>query len=69
MRKKKEYSIMLSLKERKCPVCGKIFIIQNPLDYVYKRKPKTTTKFFCSWGCMRAWDKEHPLPKKQIAEF
>jgi YHS domain-containing protein len=48
------------LVEKKCAVCGKTFI-PAPM-HVYKRKHGSGghTKWFCSYHCMLAWDKEHP---------
>lgn len=51
------------ITEKKCPVCGKIFI-PAPL-HVYKRNYGRVgrTKYLCSYHCMLAYDKEHP-PKR-----
>lgn len=34
---------------RVCPICGKSFIVPDPVCYAYV----TNKKYFCSWGCMR----------------
>lgn len=38
----------------KCQRCGKTFMIGYQPDYAYKRN----TIVFCSYSCMRAYDKE-----------
>lgn len=45
------------LEEKKCAVCGKVFI-PAPL-HVYKRMLQGRTKWFCSYHCLVAWDREH----------
>ncbi len=41
--------------QRKCPVCGKIFYLQDVTLWVYKmRIQHTSTVYFCSWRCLRA---------------
>jgi hypothetical protein len=48
-----------------CGYCGKEFFVPIVNEWVYRRKdfialPKTgELKFFCSWGCMRKFDKEY----------
>lgn len=45
-------------KGTRCPICGQTIKMcnkYNPADYVYKQDNKT----FCSWGCMRQWEREH----------
>lgn len=47
------------LYPRKCKVCGKGF--ESCFDWVYKTRP--TGKrwvWFCSWGCLRKYEKAHP---------
>lgn len=42
--------------ERKCRQCGKIFYTYCRLpEYAYKRN----SDVFCTWSCMREWDKTH----------
>ena len=65
----KKCSVKIILKERKCPICGKIFIIQDPKQYAYKRGYEHTPKIFCSWTCLRKYDKMHPPSKKLNLEF
>ncbi len=52
---------------RKCGECKKLFFIPDLSLWVFKRydKRKSSYKYFCSWGCFRAWEKEHPRKKKQ----
>lgn len=41
-------------KERRCKVCGKVFIIKP--EWVYKKGVGDGTVVFCSWGCLRKWE-------------
>ena len=41
-----------------CPVCGKQFAVLYPHLWRYKRPKRSGEHYFCSWGCLRAWDKE-----------
>lgn len=38
-------------KERKCPICGKIFLIEP--FHIYK----VNNRLVCSWGCVRTYEK------------
>lgn len=55
-----------------CPTCGKTFWVMHPTEWVYKRyrrrKDDVTTMFFCSWSCLRKFDKsrEEKQKKKKI---
>ena len=40
--------------EKKCPVCGKEFLTYP--DWAFKKGNGDGIKYFCSWGCMRAWE-------------
>lgn len=43
------------IKEKVCPICGKIFIVYNP-RWLYKIKYKNKgqkTKYLCSYTCWR----------------
>lgn len=45
--------IRYSERPRKCPTCKKKF---HPTpEWGYKRNDRC----FCSWTCVRAWDREH----------
>ena len=48
-------------KEKKCPVCHKVFIFRN--GWVYKRGQGDHVKVFCSWGCLRKWEAAHQTDK------
>lgn len=42
-----------------CPICKKPYYILDTRVWVYKRKNASGhQKYFCSWGCMRKWEKE-----------
>lgn len=45
--------------ERKCPECGKVFMITCLDDWGYYVKSANTKgrRFFCSYRCIRAWKK------------
>lgn len=47
------------LEEKKCAICGKMFIPAP--QHVYKRTYGTGggTKWFCSYHCLVAWDRDH----------
>lgn len=40
-------------RERKCPICGKIFLAAP--FHIYKAK----NKLVCSWGCVRKYEKKN----------
>lgn len=44
--------------ERDCPVCGKHFAMSRIDLWAYKRKENHQDSYFCSWRCLRAWDKQ-----------
>lgn len=47
-------------KDRKCPICGKTFLLYEE-TWVYKRRVKgDRTKYFCSYGCMTKFDDSRP---------
>ena len=56
-------TMLVHLKENICPICGRRFIVQDVDSYVYKSK-KPQRKVFCSWGCLRKYEKEHPTIQK-----
>ena len=57
---------------RTCPVCGKEFVCPVYDDWVYKRDytvgtgrhAKCNRHIFCSWKCLRSWEKQH---EKELA--
>ena len=38
---------------RKCPVCGKPFIVGDYEHWVYRRTVKKKLLYVCSWSCYR----------------
>lgn len=50
----------LGLREKKCDCCGKTFFL-TPDIWVYKKEfainHKRPMKYFCSWGCLRKYEK------------
>ena len=60
MLKLSERSNALDLHPKRCEQCGKKF--ECSVQHVYKRyKPKSRKAFvyFCSYSCLRAYDREH----------
>ena len=49
---------------RKCAQCKKEFIIQTD-EYAYKKYLKSFVRYFCSWSCMRKWEKNHENPAEK----
>ena len=56
--KKKYNEDCYGIVERKCPICGKVFI-PAPL-HAYKRAHGGRMKWLCSYHCLLEWDKKHP---------
>lgn len=54
----------LHLDEHKCPVCDKVFLITDVSQWVYKRIDGSSPKYFCSWTCMRKYDKKMEIKRK-----
>ena len=54
--------------EKKCPVCGRIIIVNNPDLWAYRLKLKGKhIRYVCSWHCIRAYEarkKKKTIPKK-----
>ena len=42
---------------KKCTMCGKRFEVLWPEIWAYKRGLGTNTSYFCSWECLRKYDK------------
>ena len=55
------------LGTRKCVVCGKDFHVMYPDMWTYKRWCRYRLIFLCSWGCMRAFDEEAKVKRKERA--
>ena len=51
-------------KDKICPVCGKKFIMYSS-QWVYKRFYIDAELVFCSWKCLRAWEKDHEGRKER----
>ena len=52
----------------KCEICGKDFFVPVVGYWVYKREDYMgdgLTKYFCSWGCMRKFDKAYEEAKER----
>lgn len=47
--------------KRVCAVCGgEIYTTE---EWVYKSGVSNNMRWFCSWHCKRAYDREHPEPE------
>lgn len=44
--------------DKTCPECGKGFFVQYPSMWTYARREGPKTKYFCSYSCVRKYDKE-----------
>ena len=40
-----------------CPICNKHFLVSVPSLWVYKKYPFNPNDYFCSWKCLRAYEK------------
>lgn len=49
----------------KCRVCKQNFTIPSWYDYVFKiSNDRGGYHYFCSWHCLRAWEKTHDNKKR-----
>ena len=46
-------------RERKCPVCGKVFILVDE-GWAYRRIQGHKAMYFCSWGCLCKYERTRP---------
>ena len=54
----------MTILEKKCPVCGKLFIARD--DWAFKRPDKyRTQRFICSWSCLKKYDEKHQTKEKR----
>ena len=51
-------------RERKCPVCGNVFILGDE-NLAYKRVSGHKMMYFCSYGCLGKFEKTRP---KKVAK-
>ena len=49
---------------RRCPECGKQFGVVFPGDWAYKDQGA----LFCSWKCLRAWEKRQAVLRGEKAK-
>lgn len=62
------YATPFNGKERKCPICGKPFLLYEE-TWVYKRRINSErTKYFCSYGCMNKFDLTRPKAQTIAAD-
>lgn len=48
-------SLRLKPWEKKCPCCGKAFILTSADDWVYKSHATGRLRYLCSWTCLQKW--------------
>lgn len=46
-------------QEHICPECGKDFLVFDP-EWVYRSGKGKGARLFCSWKCLRSWEKNKP---------
>lgn len=56
----------LDLDDRKCKFCGKVFTVLHPDRWAYKQTMGKKYTWFCSWKCLRAYEKKAPAPERKI---
>ena len=56
MRREEEGDLLY--REKICEQCGKRFIQQSS-EWAYKKYDGKYEKLFCSWKCLRIWEKGH----------
>ena len=54
-----------------CPICGKAFFAPQVGEWAYKKKDYNLanhglTQIFCSWHCLRHWEKEHAEAQAEL---
>ena len=54
-------------REHKCDCCGKGFILRP--GWSYKKGTADNVKLFCSWSCLRKWEKARPSKAEQRARL
>lgn len=52
---------ILENSHKRCKTCEKDFYVPNSEDWVYRRG----SFWFCSWSCLRKYEKAHEKPKKE----
>ena len=50
--------VKLHNDDRSCKVCGKIFTVLHPDRWAYKQTMGSGYNYFCSWKCLRAYEKQ-----------
>lgn len=63
-------SVTKILTEHKCKNCKSEIqsIGYNMREYKYKMKYRDKTIYFCSWNCMRKWQRERGLTPEQLTD-
>ena len=53
-----------------CPVCGKDKFVPDCETWVYQRwvkeGEKSARRYFCSWACMRKYDRQHDVDIQEM---
>jgi hypothetical protein len=55
----------LFYNDRKCKICGNVFSVLHPDRWAYKRGNKGHYEYFCSWRCLRAYDKANEREEEE----
>lgn len=48
---------------KKCPICGKEFIMYDP-NWIYRFVYNGKTHTFCGWNCMRKFEKKYNINRR-----
>ena len=51
--------------DRKCKICGNVFSVLHPDRWAYKRGCRGHYEYFCSWRCLRAYDKANEREEEE----
>lgn len=64
---KKTMQVSAQEGTRTCAICGKEMWIPDLSSWAWRRRGARGAWliWFCSWTCMRKWDKDHPLTAHQ----
>lgn len=60
--------LVAPIYKKTCARCGRPIRIREPFLYVYKRKDKNQTLYFCGWTCLNGWDKDGKTWRRAIAK-
>lgn len=69
MKKKRLYGVLQLGMFKTCPTCRKRFYISytSGEDWAYTRQTRNNRGYFCSWHCLREWDRKRQDKKRADA--